>query len=398
MTARRTTVLAIADSDSYLKWACATLDRLDERFTTRVVLLASPITPSAGQVEAATSATRFASAAPPVLRLRELRTLLRQHTPDVLLLAATGPIVELVVELASRVERRPALVSGIPGMALPANERALQFRSRCDAIAAHSHREVREVRALVEALGLGARVLLSRLPFLPAAPLPQPTEPTAVVFTTQAKVPATPRQRERILRALAALAADRPDLDVVVKVRALRGERQTHNELHPYAALWDELVATGQVAPDGVRFAAGPLADFLGPGNAHVTVSSTAALEAIAAGLPILVLDEFGLNESQLNAVFIGSGCTGGLADLVAARFRPVDPAWASDNYLHTEPSELPDALLGLAAARAAGPLPVRERMALPRFRRRVARTAARSAAPAPALRIWARARALLRR
>src|SRR5699024_9560846 len=147
-----------------------------------------------------------------------------------------------------------------------------------------------------------------------------------VVFAPQAKMPVTRAHREQILHALARLAADQPDVDVVVKVRGLAGEAQTHHEAFPFDVLLADLVAAGDVPSGAVRVATGPLADQLGPGSALVTVSSTAALESLAAGIPTLVLEDFGVNERMLNAVFLGSGCLGTLDDLAAGRFGVPDP------------------------------------------------------------------------
>ena len=87
--------------------------------------------------------------------------------------------------------------------------------------------------------------------------------------------------------ALDDLARARPDVEVVVKLRAAPGEQQTHEEQLPFDALWTDLADAGLVTESHVRFATGPLSDQLVPGSALVTVSSTAVLEAVAAGLPV---------------------------------------------------------------------------------------------------------------
>ena len=427
-------VLAVADSDSYLKWGASTLATLPDDATLDLVLLRSPILPSADQRAAAVAGTPFADADVPVLTPRALRAHLRATDPDVVLLSATGPVAELVVRLVERVggDRRPALVGGLPGMSYPATLRALRFRAGQDAFVVHSLRERREFAAVAAQLGLDLPVVLAPLPFLaPGAPgaavsSSAPRAPGAtglpvssgepggsgtarasgtsstsgtlrdgrtspalsrVVFAPQAKMPVTRAHREQILHALARLAADQPDVDVVVKVRGLAGEAQTHHEAFPFDVLLADLVAAGDVPSGAVRVATGPLADQLGPGSALVTVSSTAALESLAAGIPTLVLEDFGVNERMLNAVFLGSGCLGTLDDLAAGRFGVPDPRWLADNYLHRAPSELPDAIGQLAEARRRGELtPPRTRrtrgVVLGRVRRRLLRTFVRSQAP----------------
>jgi hypothetical protein len=178
------------------------------------------------------------------------------------------------------------------------------------------------------------------------------------VFTTQAKVPSARHQREAILMALHDTAVAHPDVSVVVKVRAVAGEQQTHNELFPYDLLWQDMCANQpQLDAHLITFASGPLSDWLIPGTAHVTVSSTAALESLAEGLPTGIIGDFGVYERLLNAVFLDSGCVMALEDIPHLQFPEPDPAWLRTNYFHDFPSELPATLDALLALRDSGTL-----------------------------------------
>lgn len=380
------TILAIADSDSYLKWAATTLDTLGPDCAPRVVLVRSPIFPSPAQCEAATSGTRFATALPRVVSMPRLRRMLREHTPDVILLAGTGPVMEVVAEIAVRLPSPPALISGIPGMALPARAKGIEFRSRVHSMVVHSERERTEYAALMDALGVRQDLVLNPLPFLPPRAQHSAEATTTLVFTPQALVPRSAHQRERILRALHSAALTHTDLTVVVKVRALAGEQQTHNEQFPYDSLWDDLCERDKgLRREALTFAAGPLSNYLSPGSAHVTVSSTAALESLAVGLPTMILSDFGVNERLLNAVYSGSGCVGTLEDVVELRFGQPDRDWLTANYFHTSPPELPAHLVELAGRARSGTLPTHPPLNVGRRRRRLARNWLRSTVP-PAL------------
>ncbi len=345
-------VLAVADSDSYVKWAAATLDRLDD-VTASLVVLDSPVRPSPAQVRAAVAGTRLAAAAPRLLRLRALVRTLRAAPPDVLLVATTGPAAELVLRALPGLPARPVVVTGLPGMSLPATALALRYRATADLFVVHSHREARAFDELARQLGTRSRLVVDRLPFLAgtggALPEPDTTALHRVVFAPQAKFPETLDDRVRLLRGLAALAEARPDLDVVVKLRGLVGEPQTHHEAFPFDALTARHADEPGVAR--LRVATGPLEEFLVPGTALVTVSSTALLEALALGLRALVLDDFGIGEHNLTAAYADSGLVGSLADLAAARVHHADPAWLRENYLQDTPDELPGALDELLAA-----------------------------------------------
>jgi hypothetical protein len=340
-------VLAVADSDSYLKWAACLLADLPEGCDTDLVVVRTPIAPSPGQIAAAVGGRPV----PPVLSARSVRRAAERARPDVILVACTGPVVDVMVaEVLAGLRPRPVFVSGLPGISVPATDKAWLFRSGCDLFVVHSEREVAEFSAIAGRLGGGGAVGLARLPFLRPAAMAAGGD--RVVFATQAKVPREREERERILLALAELARRRPDLEVVVKLRALEDERQTHRERHHYQRLWREMGEPGRLT-----FAAGPMHDQLARAAGFVTVSSTAALEAIALGVPSLVLRDFGVTAEMINLVFEGSDLLGTLDELAEGDFRTASPAWCAANYFH--PAERDDwagLLAGLVVSRSRVP------------------------------------------
>ena len=323
---RVTRVIAISDSDSYLKWSVATLRALPASWSSRQVVIKNPVLPSPEQA-------RTAAGGPvPVLSYPALMRTLRKEAPDVVLLAASGPVVAaLVTATVLRANDRPVLVTGLPGISVPATPRAITLRAGCDLFLLHSHREIAEFAELADQLAVPTTFGLAGLPYLTRRPEdPDPPPPGAdLLFAAQAKVPPARAEREQILLALAETGS------AVVKLRALSTEWQTHHEPWPYPRLYAELVRQRRVAPDAVRFAAGPMDQALAQARGLATVSSTAALEAMAAGRPVLALRDFGVTPEMINTVFEGSGCLGTLADLKAGRLYAADPAWMRENYFH---------------------------------------------------------------
>ncbi len=343
-------MLAISDSDSYLKWSVATLRALPADWQTTQVVVRNPVVPSAAQAQAATGLPVE------VLTYPALVNMLEREQPDVVLLAATGPaIAGLTPAPVLRTPERPVLVTGLPGISVPAKSRGISYRAGCDLFVLHSHREVAEYTALAAEMGIPHTFGLATLPFLPSV---RETVPTAdpdgpLVFAAQAKVPVHREERDLILLALAQTGSG------VVKLRARGTEGQTHHEPWPYPQLYAGLVQAGRVPADALHFATGSMSEALDGARGLVTVSSTAALEAMALGLPVLTLSDFGVSERMINVVFADSGCLGTLDDLAAGRLATADPAWISANYFHpatdnTWLAQLDDQL----AARAAGTLP----------------------------------------
>ncbi|MDR8411907.1 hypothetical protein MTP10_24615 [Nonomuraea sp. 3-1Str] len=379
-------VLAVADSDSYLKWAACLLGDLPAGCETDLVVVRTPIAPSPEQIAAAV----HGRPAPPVLSARALRREAERSRPDVILVACTGPVVDvLVAEVLSGLRPRPVFATGLPGISVPATEKAWLFRSGCDLFVLHSRREVAEFGEIAARLGGGGAIGLARLPFL--RPGRAGGGGNRVVFATQAKVPWERAEREQVLAALARLAERRPDLDVVVKLRALEGERQTHRERHHYQRLWREMGEPGRLS-----FAAGPMHEHLERAAGFVTVSSTAALEAVAQGVPSLVLSDFGVSAEMINLVFEGSGLLGTLDQLAEGDFRAADPEWCAANYFH--PAGLDD-WTGLLAAQAAGrETPARSLLDGPEHAAARRRARLRLEVPPPVLRYGYRARRRVRR
>ena len=333
--------LVVADSDSYVKWGAAFASRLPGEWETDLVLLATPVLPSPRQLKSAVAGTAITPEAVSTLELHELEQYVASRRPDVVLLSLRGPLVRVVAPILGSGPDRPVLVSGFPGLTIPAEPKAIIYREQVDLIVLHSRREVREFRANAEALGVPVEFGLATLPFLPDAPAPDILVGESrgdLVFAAQAKVPSERDERIRLLGWLVDAARRRPARRVVVKVRAARGEAQTHAEAFDFAGLLaDPVLRTqfGGTLPANLVVEDGPMAAHLERAAALVTVSSTAVLEAIAGGVPAILVDEFGVSPKLINTVFEGSGLFGGAEDVAAWTARHPATSWLDDNYFH---------------------------------------------------------------
>lgn len=366
MTRRPLRVLAIADTDSYVKWGAALLDRAPAEWSRELLVLDSTLRPSAAQLESALAGTAFASggASPATVGdLADIRRRVSLDPPDVVMLTARGPVIKVVLRtvLAAAVAaggRRPVFVSGLPGISIPATRRALAYRAQADLMVLHSRREVREFGELSERMGYPHRLALATLPFLPERDGGQSPAGGDVVFAAQAKVPETREERLALLGCLGEAARRAPWRRVVIKVRGLPGEPQTHAERFGYAELLPEL---DPPAPANLVVAAGPMAEHLAGAAALVTVSSTAAVEALAMGVPVIALDDFGVSDRLINTVFVGSGLLASSRELVTGRFRTPHPDWLDDNYFHgAQADDWADQVVELVALRDADALPLK--------------------------------------
>jgi len=349
-------VVAVADADSFVKWAAALLDSVPQT-DSRIVLVRTPLTVSAGQEQAALDGTRFSSDDVTRLPFAALAGWLSRERPDVVVIAGKGPLVRLVMREIDRVHPRPVVVTGLPGISIPAQRGAVTYRRETDLFLVHSHREERAFRELAGRLGADIRIGLARLPF--AAPRPRQATGrdaagTDLVFAAQALVPLTTADRVVVADMLRDAALAHPERRVVVKLRSRAGENETHYDRASYEGLLRD-------RPANLVFSYQPMRTALASAEGLVTVSSTAAVEAIALGVPVIALDTFGVSKENLNTVFRGSGLFGDADAVIARRFRHPAPGWLTQNYFHdAEDATWWDDVAELVAQRRAGRLPAR--------------------------------------
>jgi hypothetical protein len=375
-------VVAIADADSFVKWAASLLGSVSG-LQPHLLVVRTPLTASAEQQRTALAGTTLGPDDVTRIGFAEAADWLAGQRPDVVLLAGRGPFVRLMGRVIDALEHRPVTVSGLPGMAIPAQRGALDYRRHTDLLVVHSHREVRAFEELGRRIGVQTPVALATLPFarrrqrmlrpermriaaaggrggIAVAERPSPTvverpPATDIVFAAQALVPVGKDDRAEIAAMLVRAAEAEPARRVVVKLRSRPGESETHLEREPYAGLLPSRL------PQNLVFSYDSMSAALQTAAGLVTVSSTAAIEATALGVPVIALDSFGVSKSLLNTVFVGSGLLGGRSEVVAGRFRHPHPDWLRDNYFHPEAeSTWWERVEQLVALRRSGALPAR--------------------------------------
>lgn len=391
-------VVAIADADSFVKWSASLLAAVPG-IRPQLLLVRTPLTASAAQQRTALAGTGIRESDVVRIAFRDAEAWLARHEPDVVVLAGRGPFVRLMGRVIDALTQRPVTVSGLPGMAIPAQRGALDYRRHTDLLVVHSHREQRAFAELGRRIGVQIPMALATLPFargrermlaadrarvlaagasgvagvagVAVAERPQPAEAVAhrppatdVVFAAQAMVPAERAEREKIAEMLIRAAEVDPTRRIVVKLRSRPGEAETHLERDSYP----ELLA-GRM-PSNLVVSYASMAEALSTAAGLVTVSSTAAIEAVAQGVPVIALDSYGVSKPLLNTVFVGSGLLGGGREVVGGRFRQPHPDWLRDNYFHpSKESTWWERVEELVALRRAGGLPAR-RVPAPRGRR----------------------------
>lgn len=346
-------IVALADTDSYVKWAAALLGTLDGEWDASLLVIETPLVVSDSQLDAALAGSGLPRDRVSRVRWDDLVPRLRALDVEVVLLGARGPLVRVLAREAAALNPRPVLVTGLPGISIPATRKAIVYRTQCDLFVVHSRRECREFSALSVERGMPQQFALASLPFA-RREASADVSGSDLVFAPQAKVPAERADRLRIARLLVRAAEADPSRRVVVKLRAADGEQQTHAERDSYP----DLLATLAPLPPNLVTSTTSMGRALAQAEGLVTVSSTAAIEAIARGIPVIALDTFGVAPELINEVLADAALLGDEDDVVERRFRHPDAAWLDDNYFHDAAADdWAERMSSLVDARQAGAL-----------------------------------------
>jgi hypothetical protein len=327
------TVHVIADSDTRWKWGAALAHRLSpDPVVVRGHLLEGRATPTDQQL------ADVGAAADSVRRVGIARLLadLAAADADVVVLACVGGTIQSLLHGLARAWQgrtsRPVVVTGYVGVVYERLVDGLLLRAGADLVLANSAADARRFRNVYSAVDVDAdSIVQTALPFLGGEPHDPAAagrdRPFTVTFVAQPSVPATREERRYALAQAVEHAVVHSERHVIVKLRGRVGEQTTHIERHHYADL-----LPAEDIPPNVEFAYGQMSDVLDRTDLCVTVSSTAALEAIHRDIPTAVLTDFGVREALGNQAFLHSGALASWAALHAGEIPKTDPDWATDN------------------------------------------------------------------
>ncbi|MZD05017.1 hypothetical protein GTW43_07950 [Streptomyces sp. SID5785] len=324
-------VAVLADSDTRWKWGALTAARLRSDQPSLPLdgfLLRGRATPTPRQLtEVGVRADRLSE----VTAVEFLRAMERSPEKyDVVVLALVGGAVQAVLHGLAHawrgVTRRPVVVTGYVGVVYEKLTDGLLLRHGADVVLANSAYDADRFRAVYEGVGADAgSVTECALPFLGGAPYGTAHDPYTVVFAAQPSVPDTPADRTYLLERLVRHATAHPGREVLLKLRSKPGEHTTHIEETPYQKLAQRLAL-----PPNLKLVYGNMGEVLDRTDLLVTVSSTAALEALHRRIPTALLTDLGVREALGNHHFTGSGCLLSWDRLDAGELPAPDAAWVA--------------------------------------------------------------------
>ena len=299
------TAILVAAFDSQLKWAGTIQRELESRGFACQVIVPSDIRHAISDGQLAD----YSGSAVAYLPWTELVT--ASLNVDVVVLAVQGPHVRRfchdlfdAVELAGTVP--PVTISGWVGVIIEKIIAGYLDRLGTNIVAVNSRSNLATFEAVARSLDLPAdNLVLSGLPLLSGEhrEMPVGTPIRTVMFADQPTVPQSREDRLYIYQRLLAYARAHPDRQVVLKPRHRIGEDTIHRmKFHP------EVLLSGLRQPPNFSIDYTPIADRLADLDLMLTVSSTAALESVGAGVRTALIADLDVREQLGNHIFLDSG------------------------------------------------------------------------------------------
>ncbi|MFD7779240.1 DUF6716 putative glycosyltransferase [Streptomyces sp. NPDC059753] len=324
-------VAVLADSDTRWKWGALTARRLTaDESPLNGFLLRGRATPTPRQLDEVGVRADSLDEVTAVEFLRRMEQDADRY--DVVVLALVGGAVQAMLHGLARAwqgrAKRPVVVTGYVGVVYEKLADGLLLRHGADLVLANSRHDADRFRAVYEGVDADASsVTECALPFLGGTPYEEKHDPYTVVFAAQPSVPDTPADRVYLLKRLVGHARLHPEREVLLKLRSKPGEHTTHIEEAPYQKLAQRIDGG---LPANCRLVYGHMGEVLDRTDLLVTVSSTAALEALHRRIPTALLTDLGVREALGNHHFTGSGCLASWDQLDAGHLPKADEEWVA--------------------------------------------------------------------
>ncbi len=323
--------LVLADSDSRWKWAALVARKLAPDYAIDARFLYTSTTPNERQI----AEVGVVPDTSRVVTYGELVDDPALADADVVIFGTIGGTVLSLLHSFGMawdgMTKRPITVSGYVGVVYENLVDGLLLRIGSDLVLANCSHDARQFRDIYDSVGADPdSVVESGLPFIGGTPYDSTAagrdRPFTVCFAVQPTVPNTRATRAQMLEKLQRHARLHPDREVLIKLRNQPGEAVTHFERHSYATLFEELPEP----PPNLKVIYGDMGEALDRTDLLVTVSSTAAMEAIHRGIPTAILTDYGVREAHGNHYFVQSGCLASWAQLDEGLVPTADTRWAA--------------------------------------------------------------------
>lgn len=226
--------------------------------------------------------------------------------------------------------RCPVIITGYVGMAIKDKIAGFLYRVGADLFCVNSRSDLACFQEVCKELDISAeRLVLSGLPLLPPAKKgKEQTEIKTIVFADQVAIPSSHKERVILYNEIVNYALAHPEREVIIKPRHRANETSFHK-----GPLLPEFFFNDFEHITNLKIDYTPIQNLLATADLLVTVSSTAALEAICLGVKVAILADFLVRESDGNTAFVGSNLIRTWDQISNDEIGEVDPLWIHNNF-----------------------------------------------------------------
>lgn len=253
---------------------------------------------------------------------------------------------EFFLSYSSSDPYRPIFVTAYPGIVFRELLNGLLDRHPVDLLLLNSTEDKRKYDDVCRALKISSdNALVTGLPLLWMMPSRfKKSDPTGneikIVFFEQPSVPNSLLQRRYLAHALKILASNLPFAAIVIKPRVGPGEMTLHKNRGDLAEL------IGANVPPNLTVSYAPAIKLLSEASLVLTISSTAAIEAVAMGIPTRIITDLGVNETLGNSYFANSGMLATFQSVTGFEALSADNSWMQSHASLPIPLELQDLIV----------------------------------------------------
>ncbi|ASP35863.1 DUF6716 putative glycosyltransferase [Labrenzia sp. VG12] len=260
--------------------------------------------------------------------------------------------------------RRPVIISVYPGLVLRYLFDGLSTRAPADFLWLNCKRDMREYERMCDGYGIdasNARLFGNGSVLDKIQRESQASDNGPIVFFEQAVIPRHYHERRFLVEQLFTMARRHPSTEILIKARVNGGRATLHRTWYAIDSLFREVASdSGQSAPPNLNLTEESTSHLLARASLCLTVSSTVAVEALHAGIPTVIINDFGAHDDYGLQYFYGSGLLKSFDQIDLNNLPVVERSWLEE-FTH-DPTDTIDALVveALAAAKSgatsAGP------------------------------------------
>jgi len=250
---------------------------------------------------------------------------------------------------------RPIMIAAYCGVVVTNHLAGYLARASADIVCANSPYDAALFSAAAAELKLPEKqILLTGLSILPEVIKPMRTgKIDTIIYADQAAIPPSPNDRFYIYQSLAEYARRHPERTVLVKPRFRPGE--TSYKKATYSP--EEFFAQTRKIPTNLKITYEPIVHLLPKIDLLITISSTAALEAICEGCRVAIVADIGLKEAFGSPMFVGSGLLRTFAQISDDDLGSASREWLRQHEIE-RPGELLRQINELHKANISGQMP----------------------------------------